>query len=551
MPTVSVIIPTYQRAHLLSEAINSVLAQTYKDYEIIVINDGSSDNTTEVLAQFGDCPKGSGLKPNRITAIHQSHRGVSAARNAGIKASNGQYIAFLDDDDLWETQKLELQIPVLESHPEIGLIYSDVLWFNEQGFLPGSYNNKFPTPNVQAVWTLFINNFIPTISVVVRRECFDEIGFFDENLTACEDYDLWLRLIEKWRVYFLNESLARCQISENSIQKDIKRVLRNYLCVKEKAISRHSELRRIPLKFLDAWFYDYYLKLARVYLENYQSEKARIVLHRYREARGETPAYNQLDQRLNSASTTNELRDSRCVFVVAQGRSGSTLLLRLLNEIEGYNICGENFAAISQLSTFYQSLIKATKTISHHQGNFFTYEELLSFPKQTNSTYSRFEWYNVYNIEDIKEKLRELIVQLYNPERKFRVWGFKEIRFGMNISFERSHNNLLDQEISSYETFQRDLDFLKEVFPNCKFIFHTRRIQELVKSAWWAKNPQKSQEILKEQERFFAEYSHENAEFSYYLTYDDLVNNTHTLQGMYKFLGEAFDIDKYKAVLSR
>lgn len=142
----------------------------------IVINDGSSDNTTEVLAQFGD----------RITAIHQSHRGVSAARNAGIKASSGQYIAFLDDDDLWEERKLELQIPVLESDPTIGLIYSDVLWFNEQGLLPGSYNTEYPTP-IQAVWTLFINNFIPTVSVVVRRDCLDEIGWFDEKLTACED----------------------------------------------------------------------------------------------------------------------------------------------------------------------------------------------------------------------------------------------------------------------------------------------------------------------------------------------------------------------------
>ena len=98
MPKVSVIIPTYQRSHLVGQAIESVLAQTYCDYEIIVVNDGSTDNTGEILAQYGD----------RIVAIHQENRGLPAARHAGIRVAQGQYIAFLDDDDLWEPQKLEV-----------------------------------------------------------------------------------------------------------------------------------------------------------------------------------------------------------------------------------------------------------------------------------------------------------------------------------------------------------------------------------------------------------------------------------------------------------
>ena len=101
IPIISVIIPTYQRADLVAGAIESVLAQTYQDYEIIVVNDGSTDNTKEVLATFG----------NSITAIHQENRGLSAARNAGITISSGKYIAFLDDDDLWLPEKLAKQIP--------------------------------------------------------------------------------------------------------------------------------------------------------------------------------------------------------------------------------------------------------------------------------------------------------------------------------------------------------------------------------------------------------------------------------------------------------
>ena len=118
MPKVSVIIPTYQRAHLVSQAIESVLAQTYSDYEIIVVNNGSTDNTTEVLSQFGD----------KIRVIHlHANTGPSVARNLGMNASNGRYLAFLDDDDLWLPNKLEKQIPYLDSHSNIGLIYRSSL----------------------------------------------------------------------------------------------------------------------------------------------------------------------------------------------------------------------------------------------------------------------------------------------------------------------------------------------------------------------------------------------------------------------------------------
>ncbi|MEH2349205.1 MAG: glycosyltransferase [Nostoc sp.] len=286
-PTVSVIIPTYQRGDIVSQAINSVLAQTYRDYEIIVINDGSQDNTPQVLAEFSE--------NHHITVIHQANQGVSAARNAGICSARGKYIAFLDDDDLWEPQKLEKQISVLEANPHLGLIYSDSLFFSEQkGLSKKSYNTAFPTPNLQVVFTLFRYNYIPILTVVVRRDCLEQVGLFDETVAPCEDYDLWLRLIQKFPIYFLNEPLARYRRSSNSLSKNTEKFLISYLRVKEKVIDRHPEFIKIPVHFLDPYFYNIYLLLTDLYIQNNQMDKARGVLQRYQQVRGETAKYKEL-----------------------------------------------------------------------------------------------------------------------------------------------------------------------------------------------------------------------------------------------------------------
>jgi len=120
VPLVSVIIPIYNRIDYIHEAINSVLEQTYKEYEIIVVNDGSSVNVKEALEPYRD----------RIVYLyHQENRGIAAARNTGIKGSKGKYIALLDEDDLFEPQKLEIQVPILENNPEVGFVYSDFYTF--------------------------------------------------------------------------------------------------------------------------------------------------------------------------------------------------------------------------------------------------------------------------------------------------------------------------------------------------------------------------------------------------------------------------------------
>ena len=288
MPNVSVIIPTYQRANLVSKTIESVLAQTYTDYEIIVVNDGSTDNTREVLARFGD----------KINVIHQENKGASAARNTGIMASQGRYIAFVDDDDLWVPKKLEKQVKSFESNPNIGLVCSNMFFFKYNDVSADVADVWAPTshpPGVLQDWILlFIGDFILMPTVVVRRECLDEVGLFDQTLTSCEDYDLWLRIIEKFSVHFLNEPLALYHLSANSLSTNKERMLLNEIRVKEKAFSRNPNLKKLSLKLLDQAFYGKYLTLAYFYIRHYQGEKARLVLKKYRQVRGINSIYEWL-----------------------------------------------------------------------------------------------------------------------------------------------------------------------------------------------------------------------------------------------------------------
>ncbi|WP_062297797.1 glycosyltransferase family 2 protein [Nostoc piscinale] len=274
MPKVSVIIPTYQRSHLVGQAIESVLAQTYCNYEIIVVNDGSTDNTEEILAQYAD----------QVIAIHQDNRGTAAARNAGIRVSQGQYLAFLDDDDLWEPQKLEKQIPLLETDSSIGLVYTDMVIFNEAGILPGTYLNGFVPPQTVTPLTLLHGNFFPMPTIIIRRVCWEQLGGFDESLRSSEDYDLWLRIVEEWAVGYVNEPLARyCRHSENSKQlsQNTETMLLTTLCVKEAAFQRNPYLQRLQPKYRDSCLRPEYLELANFYTQNGDLAKAKAVLDRY------------------------------------------------------------------------------------------------------------------------------------------------------------------------------------------------------------------------------------------------------------------------------
>jgi len=197
MNSVSVIIPSYNRAHTLGRAIDSVLAQTIAPLEIIVIDDGSSDNTAEFVQQHYPT----------IRYIRQDNQGVSAARNLGIKQAKGDWIALLDSDDEWLTNKLETQLALAEQDPSIPLIHSDEIWIRD-----GVRVNQMNKHGKAGGW--IFQRCLPLCAIspsasMIKRTLFDEVGLFDENLPACEDYDLWLKICSRYPVLYSEETLIK------------------------------------------------------------------------------------------------------------------------------------------------------------------------------------------------------------------------------------------------------------------------------------------------------------------------------------------------------
>lgn len=182
-PLVSVIMPAFNSARFVGQAVQTVLAQTYPQVELIVVNDGSTDETETVLAPYA----------NRIQIINQANQGVSAARNTGIRVAQGQYIAFLDADDLMMLDKVETQVAVLESRPDVGLVYSGWQYVAENDLQVVGEMRPRQEGNVLAD-LLLRRMFLVPGAVIVRRELFTLVGLFDVNLTVAEDTDLWTRL---------------------------------------------------------------------------------------------------------------------------------------------------------------------------------------------------------------------------------------------------------------------------------------------------------------------------------------------------------------------
>ncbi|GAB6096925.1 glycosyltransferase [Desulfatiferula olefinivorans] len=192
-PQVSVIIPTYNRSVTVCEAVDSVLAQTYEPVEVLVVDDGSTDDTGDRLAAYGD----------RIQRIVQPNRGVSAARNAGITRARGEYLAFLDSDDLWEKEKLSAQMAFFREHPEALICQCEEIWIrNGKRVNP---MNKHKKPSGMMFEPSLHLCLVSPSAVMIKRSLFDEVGLFDESLPACEDYDLWLRIGCRRPIYTTTE----------------------------------------------------------------------------------------------------------------------------------------------------------------------------------------------------------------------------------------------------------------------------------------------------------------------------------------------------------
>lgn len=220
MKRTSVIIPCYNHAHYLAQAIESALAQTRLVDEIIIVDDGSTDDTRDVAVRYGD----------NIRYIHQENQGLSAARNTGIRAATGDLIAFLDADDLWLPEYLATLVPVLEADPSLGAAYGGVQYVDEACRYLFQKTTRVVPPD-QVHNTLIEGQFFPPQAVLMRKSCLDQVGLFDTTLCACEDWDMWLRLAASYPMIGTSQICALYRMHGTNMTRDLERMYSSHEAV--------------------------------------------------------------------------------------------------------------------------------------------------------------------------------------------------------------------------------------------------------------------------------------------------------------------------------
>lgn len=268
-PLISVIIPTYNRSNLVCEATDSVLNQTYKNYEIIVVDDGSTDNTKRVLEKYD----------SKVRYIYQNNKGCAEARNVGIKIAKGKYIAFLDSDDIWLPKKLELQMEFFNNNCYAEFLYTNGFIQDLQKYdMKPYYNDTFKPSAGNVLPKLFLGNFIITSSVILKKELFDKAGYFDELIIKCEDYNMWLRLACLCNFDYLDHPLTIYRIHPNRESRNYKEDFRylNRLKTFKAILKIHPQLEKeIETTAVKKRIAGQYYELARVYAEQNKLKEAK------------------------------------------------------------------------------------------------------------------------------------------------------------------------------------------------------------------------------------------------------------------------------------
>ncbi len=210
-PKVSVVIPAYNAEKYIAETLRSVFAQTYKSYEVIVVDDGSRDETLQVARSFGP----------RIKALTKRNGGPASARNLAINHSQGDYIAFLDADDLWMDDKLEQQVALLDENRGAGLVYGEALMFTGSNGVK-EIERKIGYTVDPSFRSLLFGDYIPNSTVVIRRACIDEVGLLNESkeLVGVEDYEYWMRIAKCYPMAGIPRPLAYYRIREGNLMGD-------------------------------------------------------------------------------------------------------------------------------------------------------------------------------------------------------------------------------------------------------------------------------------------------------------------------------------------
>lgn len=257
MPLVSVVIPAYNAESFIRETLDSVLEQTYRNIEVIVVDDGSHDRTAEIVADYAQ-------RDRRIILLQQTNQGVAAARNLAIELAKGEFIAPVDADDVWYPQKLEKQVQcLLEADDSTGLVYTWSVDIDDQGNLTGGYHARSLEGN--ALIALTYTNFLGHASVpLIRRCCFTKVGDYDsqlrvQNAEGCEDIDLYLRIAEHYQFQVIPEFLMAYRRTTGSMSCNWGKMLKSHLLVREKVKQKYSQIPKFVYQWARSNYYLYIL----------------------------------------------------------------------------------------------------------------------------------------------------------------------------------------------------------------------------------------------------------------------------------------------------
>ena len=270
---VSVIIPTYNREILVKKALDSVLGQTYENFEIIVINDGSTDNTGNILNEYKK------QYPDKVFVVNQVNSGQVVARNNGIQSCRGEFVAFLDSDDIWLEDKLEKQMPLFSKR--VGLVYCGINEIDGHGNVintvacqPGMRGNIYHD--------LLVKNRMTGGSVVITRSSIDKVGLFDTKLQAAENWDLWIRIAKEYLVDYVDEPLINYRKHGGNMSGNSQVMAE----ATERIFQKHFPVVPVDLTLLEAYnkaYSNYYYQLGMLYFDQEDYSKARVYLKKMKQ----------------------------------------------------------------------------------------------------------------------------------------------------------------------------------------------------------------------------------------------------------------------------
>jgi glycosyltransferase involved in cell wall biosynthesis len=253
-PEVSVVIATYNMGQHVRQAVLSVLAQSDQNLEVVVVDDGSTDNTREVLREFAE--------DSRVRILLQENQGQPKAKNAGWRKGRGRFIGFCDADDYWLPNKLALQLPLLRRDPKVGVVYSRAATLAADGtLLPPRKRMSHARSDV--LERMFISNLVPFGTAVVRRECLEQVGGFNESIPMGIDWDLWLRIALDWEFDLVDEATYVYRVWPGQMSHNLMKRYECALIIMQRFLEAHPG--RLPDKVISMAYADTYTNFAAVH----------------------------------------------------------------------------------------------------------------------------------------------------------------------------------------------------------------------------------------------------------------------------------------------